>query len=67
MALKDGKLSGPLLIDMGTIEIANTLVSDCLIHDHEPKFCNLFHSKCNMTQLYKCWAYGHIAMTYRKL
>ncbi len=42
--LKDGKLSGPLLIDVGTPEEANTLVSDGLIHDHEPKFCELFHN-----------------------
>jgi hypothetical protein len=64
--LKDGKLSGPLLIKVGTPEEANTLVSDGLFHDHEPKNCKLFHSECNMTQCYKCWAYGHIAMMCRK-
>jgi hypothetical protein len=64
--LKDGRLSGPLLINVGTPEEANTLVSDGLIHDHEPKNCEIFHSECNMTQCYKCWACGHIAMTCRK-
>jgi hypothetical protein len=48
--LKDGNLSGPLLIDVGTPEEANTLVLDGLSHDHEPKYCELFHSECNMTQ-----------------
>jgi hypothetical protein len=47
--LKDGKLSGPLLIDVGTQEEVNTLVSEGLYHDHEPKNCELFHSECNIT------------------
>jgi hypothetical protein len=47
--LKDGKLSGPLLINMRPPEEANTLISDRLIHNHEPKNCELFHSECNMT------------------
>jgi hypothetical protein len=64
--LKDGRLSGPLLINVRAPEEANTLVSDGLIHDHEPKFCEPFHSECNMTLCYKCWAYGHIAITCRK-
>jgi hypothetical protein len=34
--LKDGRLKGPLLIDVGTPEEANTLVREGLIHDHEP-------------------------------
>ncbi len=34
--LKDGKLSRPLLIDVGTPEEANTLVSVGLFHYHEP-------------------------------
>jgi hypothetical protein len=65
-ALKDGKLSGILIIDMGKPEEASTLISDGLFVDHEPKYVELFHSECNMTQCYKCWAYGHIAMTCRK-
>ncbi len=64
--LKDGKVYGPLLINVGTPEEANTLVSEGLVHDHEPKTCEIFHIECNMTQCYMCWAYGHIAMTCRK-
>jgi hypothetical protein len=64
--LKDGKLNGPLLIDVGTPEEANMWVSEGLFHNHEPKNCEIFHSECMMTQCYKCWAYGHIAMTCRK-
>jgi hypothetical protein len=64
--LKDGKLNGPLLINVGTQEEANALVSEGLVHDHEPKNCKIFHSECMMTHCYKCWANGHIAMTCRK-
>jgi hypothetical protein len=35
--LKNGKLSGPLLIDVGTPEEANTLVLEGLLHNHEPR------------------------------
>ncbi len=64
--LKDGKLYGPLLINVGTLEETNTLVSEGLVHNLEPKYCEIFYSECNMTQCYKCWAYGNIAMTCRK-
>ncbi len=52
--LKDGKLYGRLLIDVETPEDAHSLVSEGLVHDHEQKYCKLFHSKCNMPQCYKC-------------
>ncbi len=61
--LRVGKLHGPLLIDVGTPEEANTLVLEGLLHDHELKNCELFHSECIMTQCFKCYQYGHIAMT----
>jgi hypothetical protein len=64
--LKDGKLYGPLLIDVGTPEEADTLVSEGLVHDHKPKYCEISHSECYITQCYKCRAYSHIAMTCRK-
>ncbi len=64
--LKNGRLSGPLLIIVGTPEEANTLVREGLIQDHEPKTCEIFHSECNITQCYKWWAYGHSAMMCRK-
>jgi hypothetical protein len=61
--LKAGKLHGPLLIDVGSPEEANTLVLEGLLHNHELKNCELFHSECIMTQCSKCYQYGHIAMT----
>ncbi len=64
--MKDGKLYGLLLINVETLEEANTLVYEGLVHDHEPKYSEIFHNECNMTQCYKCWAYGFIAMTWRK-
>jgi hypothetical protein len=66
LTLRDGKLSELLLIDVGTPEEANTLVLEGLIHDHEPKNYEIFHSECIMTQCYKCWAYGNIAMACKK-
>jgi hypothetical protein len=33
--LKAGRLHGPLLVDVGTPEEANTLVKEGLLHDHE--------------------------------
>jgi hypothetical protein len=64
--LKVGKLHEPLLIDVGTPEEANTLVLEGLLHNHELKNCELFHSECIMTQCFKCYQYGHIAMTCRR-
>jgi hypothetical protein len=43
--LKDSKPSGLLLVDMGTPEEANTLVTEGLVHNLEPKYCKLFHRK----------------------
>ncbi len=64
--LKAGKLHGPLLIDVGTPKEANALVLEDLLHDHELKNCELFHSVCIMTQRFKCYQYGHIATTCRR-
>jgi hypothetical protein len=61
--LKDGKLHGPLLINVGTPEEANTLVTEGLVHDHDLKNCAVFHSDCQMTLCFKCEGYGHIAVT----
>jgi hypothetical protein len=60
---KVGRLRGLLLIDVGMPEEANTLVREGLIHDHEPKNCNLFHSECLMTLCFRCQGYGHVAAT----
>jgi hypothetical protein len=67
MTLKDEKLQGPLLIDMGTPEEAITLVTAGLVHNHDLKNCKLFHSECQMTLYFICQGYGHIAVTCRKL
>jgi hypothetical protein len=48
--LKDGKLHGPLLINVGTPDEANTLVSEGLVHNYEPKNCEIFQTECIMTQ-----------------
>jgi glutathione S-transferase len=47
--LKKGRLHGQLLIDVGTPEEADTLVHEGLLHNHELKNCELFHSECKMT------------------
>jgi hypothetical protein len=64
--LKAGKLHGPLLIDVGTLEEANALVLEGLLHDHEIKNCELFHSECITTQYFKCYRYDHISVTCRR-
>ncbi len=48
--LKASRLHGPLLVDVGTQEEANTLVQDGFLHNYELKNCELFHSECIMTQ-----------------
>jgi hypothetical protein len=37
--LKAEKLHGPLMINMGTLEEANILIQEGLLHDHELKYC----------------------------
>ncbi len=46
---KAGRLHGPLLVDIGTLEDTNTLVQEGLLHDHELQNCELFYSQCIMT------------------
>jgi hypothetical protein len=53
--LTNGKLHGALLIEVGTSGEANTLVQECLLHNHELKNCEIFHSECNTTQCFKCY------------
>jgi hypothetical protein len=53
----------PLLIDIGTLDKAYIIVEKGLLHDKEPKKCDIFFSECNITQCYKCQGYGHIAVT----
>ncbi len=65
--LKVSKLHGLLLIDVGTPEEANTPFLEGLLHDHKLKNCDLFHSECIMTQCFKCYQYGQIAMTCQRL
>jgi hypothetical protein len=65
--LKDGKLHGPLLINVGTPEEANTLVTEGLVHNPDLKNCKLFHSECQMTLCCKCQGYSHNAVTCQKL
>ncbi len=48
--LKSGKPYKPLLIDVGAPDEANIVVEEGLLHDHEPKECEIFVSECNMTQ-----------------
>jgi hypothetical protein len=64
--LKAGRLHGPLLVDVGTPEEANTLVQEGLLHDYELKNCVLFRGECIMTQCFKCYHYGPIAMTCKR-
>jgi hypothetical protein len=64
--LKGGKLAGPLLMNVRTLEEANTLVTEGLVHNHDLKNCELFHYECQMTLYFKCQGYGHIAATCRK-
>jgi hypothetical protein len=42
------------------------MVEEGLLHDKEPKKCEIYVSECNITQCYKCQGYGHIAVTCRK-
>ncbi len=63
---KSGKLAEPLLMDVGKLEEANTLVTEGLIHDPNLKYCKLFHHECQMTLCFKCQGFGHIAATCRK-
>ncbi len=64
--LKVGKLHGPLLIDIGTPDEANTLVLEGLLYNHNLENCELFHGECTMTQCFKCHQYGDIAMICRR-
>jgi hypothetical protein len=63
---KARKLHGLLLVDVGTPKEASILVQEGLLHNHELKNCELFHSECIMTQCFKCYHYGHFAVTCRR-
>jgi hypothetical protein len=57
--LKERKLHGPLLLEVGTPSEANIFVQEGLLHDGELKDCELFHGDCNLTQCFRCQHYGH--------
>ncbi len=44
-------------------EEANTLVQEGILHDYDVKHCKILNSECKMTQYFKCYQYGHIAVT----
>ncbi len=58
--LKEGKRHRPLLIDLGTPEEVNILVTKGLQHDHDLNNCKLFHSGFQMTLCFKWQGYNHI-------
>ncbi len=43
------------------------LVTEGLVHDHDLKTCELFHSKSQMTMYLKCYNYDYVAVTCSKL
>ncbi len=46
--LKDGKLKGPLLVEVETPEEAYTFVTEGLVHDHNLTNSELFNGECQM-------------------
>jgi hypothetical protein len=61
--LKLRKTHGSLLIEEGSLEEANILVEEGLVHDGQLHDCVLFIEECNVTLCFHCQGYGHIAKT----
>jgi hypothetical protein len=55
--LKRGKMHGLLLLEVKTPGEAIILVQEGLLHDGEPKDCELFIEDCSLTQ---CFKYQHV-------
>lgn len=60
-ALRRGKTSTCLIVDVATPEQANTLIDEGLLFHSELKECELYHGDCRVTQCYNCQKYGHTA------
>jgi hypothetical protein len=52
---------GSLIIDTSSIEQANRLISQGIIHEGEIKYCDRFIREARVTQCVKCQQFGHIA------
>ena len=50
-----------LIIEVDEAAMANNLLKDGFIEEHELKTCELFSKDCRLTQCYNCQQYGHIA------
>jgi hypothetical protein len=60
-ALRRGKATTCLIIDVASPEQANTLIDEGLLFHSELKECELYHGDCRITQCYNCQRYGHTA------
>jgi hypothetical protein len=58
---ESGQRYGSLIVETGSIEAANRLISHGLIHEGEVKFCDRFVREARITQCIRCNKYGHVA------
>jgi hypothetical protein len=52
---------GSLIIDTPSIEQANRLISQGIVHEGEIKYCDRFIKEARVTQCVQCQEFGHIA------
>ena len=63
--IREKKAYSTLHMEVATAEMANRLISEGLIEDHELKDCERFTRGCTMTQCFNCKKYGHRGKTCR--
>ena len=59
-AIKEKKAYSSLHIEVETPAMANRLINEGFLVDHEIKNCEKFAKSCKLTQCFNCYKYGHI-------
>ena len=59
-AIKEKKTYSSLHVEVETPAMANRLITEGFLVDHEIKNCEKFVKSCKLTQCFNCYKYGHI-------
>lgn len=59
--IRSGRKTGPLIIAVAEPEQANSLIDAGMILGYELHSCEPYDGKCQITQCFKCFSYGHMA------
>lgn len=61
-----GKTHSSLIVEVATAAMANRLIDMGMVESYQACSCELFERGCRATQCFKCYEFGHMAMSCKK-